>query len=151
MHIQHHGQESVSANIAAVWDFIGDAKKVSQCLPDVQHIDIKDDKRFAAHIGVNMGPLRGTLEFLVTLEPHQEQNKMMVRMQGGGPGITINLSANTDVIKQASNMTLLNWKGQAEIRGPATLMGGKMLEGKAKDIIAHVFKEIAKNINTNLA
>lgn len=151
MHINHHGQEIIKASEETVWNFITDSNQVSRCLPDVDHIKIKDKHSFEATIGVNMGPIRGKLKFFITLEPQREENKMIVRMQGGGPGVNINLTANADIIKQSNEITNLHWNGQAEVRGPATIMGGKMLEGKAKDIIAHVFKEIGKNINSNLA
>lgn len=147
MKLNYDGQEKINANKEAVWTFINDPDKVSQCLPDVQKVDIKDDKSFDAFVKVGIGPVRGRFKFAVTLVPKPEDNKMLVQLRGGGLGTAIDLEAGADITEEADSTTTLDWNGEAVVRGPAATVGGKVLDRKAKELITHVFAEVKRNLD----
>jgi uncharacterized protein len=145
--LQYNGQEKIKADYDTVWKFINDPNKVSQCLPDTDRVDIKDDKSFDAFVKVGVGPVKGKFKFSVTLEPQPENKKMLVKLRGGGLGTVIDLVAGADIKEQEDKSTILDWNGQAEVRGPAATIGGRVLDNKAKELISHVFSEIGRNLN----
>jgi carbon monoxide dehydrogenase subunit G len=147
MKLNYQGQEKINADFDTVWKFINDPEKVATCLPDLQKVDIKDDKNFDAHVKVGIGPVRGRFKFAITLEPHPEEHKMVVKLRGGGLGSAIDLQAGADIVEQADKSTLLDWNGEAVVRGPAATVGGRVLDNKAKELISHVFAEISRKVS----
>ncbi len=148
MKLQYNGQEKINADYDTVWTFINDPNKVSQCLPDTEKVDIKDDKSFDAFVKVGIGPVKGKFKFSVTLVPQPEYKKMMVKLRGGGLGTAIDLEAGADIKEQEDKSTILDWNGQADVRGPAATVGGRVLDSKAKELISHVFAEVSRKLNT---
>jgi uncharacterized protein len=120
---------------------------VSQCLPDTDKVDIKDDKSFDAFVKVGVGPVKGRFKFSVTLVPQPENKKMMVKLRGGGLGTAIDLEAGADIKEQEDKSTILDWNGEADVRGPAATVGGRILDSKAKELISHVFAEVGRKLN----
>lgn len=147
MKLNYQGQEKISADYDTVWKFINDPEKVATCLPDLQKVDIKDDKNFDAHVRVGVGPVRGRFKFAITLEPHPDEQKMIVKLRGGGLGSAIDLQAGADIVEQEDKSTLLDWNGEAVVRGPAATVGGRVLDNKAKELISHVFAEISRKLS----
>ena len=147
MKLNYSGQEKINADRDAVWNFINDPEKVAYCLPDVQQVDVKDHKNFDAHVKVGIGPVRGKFKLAITLEPQPETSKMTVKLRGGGLGTAVDLEAGADIKEQPDKTTLLDWNGEAVVRGPAATVGGRVLDSKAKELISHVFSEISRNLN----
>lgn len=146
MKLNYDGQEQINANYAAVWDFINNPEKVAHCLPDVDKIDITGDKSFTAHVKVGIGPVKGKFKFDVQLEPQPENQKMMVKLRGGGLGTAIDLEAGADIAETESH-TNLDWQGEAVVRGPAATVGARVLDRKARELITHVFAEVKRNVD----
>lgn len=147
MKLAYNGQETVTANPGAVWDFVLDPNKVASCLPDVQDIKIKDDRNFDATVNVSVGPVRGKFKFNVELIPDQANNTMGVKIRGGGLGTAIDLKASADINGQENATTLLDWKGEATVSGPAATVGGRVLDTQAKKLISTVFASMGQKIS----
>lgn len=147
MKLSYDGKETINTNVDTVWDFINDPEKVANCLPDVQKIDVHDESKFDAVVKVGIGPVRGKFKFKVELKPERENNKMIVKLRGGGLGSVIDLEASGDILEQEDATTVLDWNGEAVVRGPAATVGGRVLDNKAKELIEHVFSEISRNLN----
>jgi carbon monoxide dehydrogenase subunit G len=147
MKLNYDGQETINANFDKVWTFINDPKKVAHCLPDLQKVDYKDEQAFDAHVKVGIGPVRGKFKFAIQLKPQLENKKMIVALRGGGLGTVVDLEAGADIIEQEDKSTLLDWTGEAVVRGPAATVGGRVLDRKARELITHVFTEVSRNLN----
>lgn len=146
MKLEYSGQEKVQASPETVWGFIQDPNKVASCLPDLKTVDIKDDKNMVATVGVAVGPVRGSFKFNIELDPRPEENKMMVRIRGGGLGSAVDLTASADINGQPDQTTLLDWNGVASVSGPAATVGGRVLDAQAKKLIETVFANMGKKM-----
>ncbi|GEM85516.1 SRPBCC family protein [Meiothermus granaticius] len=146
MKLSYNGQEKVQADPEKVWSFIKDPQKVASCLPDVQDVQIQDDKNMVATVGVAVGPVRGRFKFNIQLDPQPEQNKMLVRIRGGGLGSAVDLTASADITGQSDQTTLLDWQGEANVSGPAATVGGRVLDAQAKRLITTVFENMGKKM-----
>ena len=151
MKLSYDGQEKINASKEQVWTFVNDPNKVAYCLPDVQKVDIKDDKHFDAHVKVGIGPVRGKFKFVVTLVPKPDKDRMMVQLRGGGLGTVIDLEAGADITEEADTTITLDWHGEAFVRGPAATVGAQVLDRKAKELITHVFAEVKRNLSEQQA
>lgn len=146
MKLNYTGQEKVVADPQKVLDFVLDPQKVASCLPDTQDINVKDDRNFDATVGVSVGPVRGKFKFNIQLVPDQANNKMAVKLRGGGLGTAIDLTASADINGQPDQTTLLDWRGEANVSGPAATVGGRVLDAQAKKLISTVFENMGRKI-----
>ncbi len=147
MKLEYKGQENVQASPEKVWKFIQDPQKVASCLPDLKSVEIKDDKHMVATVGVAVGPVRGTFKFNIELDPRPDENKVMVRIRGGGLGSAVDLTASADIKGQDNQTTLLDWQGQATVSGPAATVGGRVLDAQAKRLIETVFANMGQKMS----
>lgn len=147
MKLEYSGQENVQANLEKVWSFIQDPQKVASCLPDLKSVEFKDDKNMVATVGVAVGPVRGSFKFNIELDPRPEENKMMVRIRGGGLGSAVDLTASADINGQEDQTTRLDWNGVASVSGPAATVGGRVLDAQAKRLIETVFANMSKKMS----
>ncbi|GIW30904.1 MAG: hypothetical protein KatS3mg071_1078 [Meiothermus sp.] len=147
MKLEYKGQENVQASPEKVWKFIQDPQKVASCLPDLKSVEIKDDKNMVATVGVAVGPVRGTFKFNIELDPRPDENKVMVRIRGGGLGSAVDLTASADIKGQDNQTTLLDWQGQATVSGPAATVGGRVLDAQAKRLIETVFANMGQKMS----
>lgn len=146
MKLEYSGQEKVQADAKKVWGFIQDPSKVAACLPDLKSVEIKDDKNLVATVGVAVGPVRGSFKLNIELDPQPEESKMLVRIRGGGLGSVVDLTATAEIKEQEGQTTLLDWKGQATVSGPAATVGGRVLDAQAKKLIEAVFANMGKKM-----
>ncbi|MCS7059100.1 MAG: carbon monoxide dehydrogenase subunit G [Meiothermus sp.] len=147
MKLEYSGQERVQAEADKVWRFIQDPQKVASCLPDLKSVEIKDEKNMVATVGVAVGPVRGTFRFNIELDPRPEENKVMVRLRGGGLGSAVDLTASASITDQGDQTTLLDWQGQATVSGPAASLGGRVLDAQAKKLIQTVFANLSQRMS----
>ncbi len=147
MKLEYSGQETVQASTEKVWRFIQDPQKVASCLPDLKSVEFKDDKNMVATVGVSVGPVRGSFKFNIELDPRPEENKVQVRIRGGGLGSAVDLTASANIAGQDEQTTLLDWQGQATVSGPAATVGGRVLDAQAKRLIETVFANMGKKMS----
>jgi uncharacterized protein len=147
MKLSWNGTEEIQAGKDAVWTFINDPAKIATCLPDVQSTSIRDAHSFDATVGVALGPVRGKFTFKIALEPASDGNHMDMKVSGGGLGSVVDLVAGADLVSNGDASTTLNWKGTADIRGPAATVGGRVLDAQAHRVIGSTFENVKKSLS----
>jgi uncharacterized protein len=71
---------------------------------------------------------------------------VFVKIRGGGLGSAVDLTASADIAGQTDQTTLLDWKGEAKVSGPAATVGGRVLDAQAKKLIEAVFANMGKKM-----
>jgi uncharacterized protein len=148
MKLEYSGQEQIPASKNDVWTFINDPRKVASCLPDVQEVVVHDETHLDAIVQIGLGPVRGKFKFKITLEP-QSENRMNVRINGGGFGSVVDLLAGADLLENADGTTTLDWTGTATMRGPVATVGGRVLDGQAQKLISQTFANVKTRMDTS--
>lgn len=144
--LAYQGQEKIQTTPEKVWRFIQDPQKVASCLPDLKSVEFQDDQHMIATVGVAVGPVRGTFKLNIELDPRPEEDKVMVRIRGGGLGSAVDLTASAEIKGQDDQTTLLAWQGQAMVSGPAATVGGRVLDAQAKRLIETVFANMSQKM-----
>jgi carbon monoxide dehydrogenase subunit G len=149
--LEYQGQERITASKDAVWAFVNDPDQVSACLPDVVSVTVKDPTHFDAVVRVGVGPVRGNLTFKFELQPDVQAQRMNMKISGGGLGSALDLTAGADIRDagdEAAPATLLDWKGEAVMRGPVAAVGGRVLDAQARRLIAQTFANVAQRVSS---
>jgi uncharacterized protein len=145
--LESNGQEKIPASPDTVWSFVTDPKKVGYCLPEVVQVDVKDATHFDVTVRVAVGPVRGNFKLKCELVPDAAKRHVDVKVSGGGLGSTVDLTAGADVVAAADGTTVLNWRGVAEIRGPAAAVGGRVLDAQSQKLIAQTFTNVREKLS----
>ncbi|MEZ5319136.1 MAG: carbon monoxide dehydrogenase subunit G [Vicinamibacterales bacterium] len=147
MKLEYQGQEQIPVGADAVWAFVTDPDKVAHCLPDLIEATVTDPTHFEAVVRVGVGPVRGRLKFKFTLKPDDAARHIGITASGGGFGSVIDLDAGADVKAGGETATTLDWKGEAEMRGPIAAVGGRVLDGQARKLIEQTFSTVRERLS----
>lgn len=146
MKLQYSGQERIAAGVEPVWTFVNDPDKVGHCLPDVIEVTVHDPTHFDAVVGVGLGPVRGRFKFKFELQPDAAAHRMNMKISGGGLGSALDLTAGADIVAVDPKTTLLNWTGEAVMRGPVAAIGGRVLDAQAQKLITQTFANVRSKV-----
>jgi carbon monoxide dehydrogenase subunit G len=142
VNLQYDGEEKIPADPATVWAFVNDPEKVAGCLPDLIKVTVHDPRHFDAVVGVAVGPVRGRFTFKFALQPDEQARRMNMKINGGGFGSAIDLTAGAGIVPDGGSGTVLRWDGAAVMRGPVAAVGGRVLDGQARKLITQTFANI---------
>jgi hypothetical protein len=90
--------------------------------------------------------VRGKLRFKFELQPDAAARRMNMKISGGGLGSAVDMTAGAD-IAPADGTTLLNWTGEAVMRGPVASVGGRVLDAQAQKLIAQTFANVRERLS----
>jgi carbon monoxide dehydrogenase subunit G len=145
--LQYSGQERIAATKAAVWAFVTDPEKVGNCLPEVQSVTVQDATHFDAVVQAGVGPVRGKFKFKVELQPDRDADRMTMKIAGGGFGSAVDLTAGARISADGDTSSVLDWSGEAVMRGPVATVGGRVLDAQARKLIEQAFKNVAAKLS----
>jgi carbon monoxide dehydrogenase subunit G len=145
--LQYSGQERITAGVDQVWAFVNDPEKVGRCLPEVIDVTVQDPTHFDAVVAVGVGPVRGRFKFKFELQPDAAAKRMNMKISGGGLGSALDLTAGADVVAADPSTTLLNWSGEAVMRGPVAAIGGRVLDAQAQKLITQTFANVRSKVS----
>lgn len=147
MKLQYSGQERITADADTVWTFVNDPDKIGHCLPDVIEVAVHDPTHLDAVVSVGVGPVRGKFKFKFELQPDVPARRMNMKISGGGFGSALDLTAGADIVPVDATSTLLNWSGEAVMRGPVAAVGGRVLDAQAQKLIAQTFANVRETLS----
>jgi hypothetical protein len=146
MKLQHAGQEHIPADLATVWTFVTDPQQIGQCLPDAEEVTVVDPTHFEARVRVGVGPVRGRFRMKFELRPDVAARRMEMTISGGGFGSAVDMTAAADIVADG-DATILNWSGDAVMRGPVAAVGGRVLDAQAQKLIAQTFANVRQKLS----
>jgi carbon monoxide dehydrogenase subunit G len=147
VNLQYSGEELIAADKAAVWRAITDPAWVGRCIPEVVDVTVHDPTHFDAVAKVGVGPVRGNFKFRFELVPSAAGDRMDLKINGGGFGSAIDLTAGAEVVDAGGGQTRLNWSGQAVARGPVAAVGGRVLDAQAQKLISQTFANVRERLS----
>jgi carbon monoxide dehydrogenase subunit G len=145
--LEYSGQEKIAADTALVWAFVNDPERIGRCLPEVTDVTVRDPTHFDASVRVAVGPVRGKFNFKFELQPDEAARRMNMKISGGGFGSALDLTAGADVVADGERSTLLNWSGEAQMRGPVAAVGGRVLDAQARKLITQTFANVRERLS----
>lgn len=148
MKLQYSGQERITADPATVWSFVNDPDKVGHCLPEVLEVTVQDPAHFDAVVRVGVGPVRGKFKLNFELLPDPAARRMNMKIAGGGLGSAMDLTAGADIVPAENATTVLNWSGEAVMRGPVAAVGGRVLDAQAQKLITLTFANVRERLSS---
>ncbi len=131
MIITHQGDFKVSQPREEVYDLLTDPHKFAPLLPDFQSLEVQDSETFVVKIKVGVSHIRGTATVRLSNQERRPPEHAAYKGTGSMAGGSVTLGAAFNLVA-ASQGTVVNWEGQAQIFGKIASLARGLLEPLTK-------------------
>ena len=147
MHFE--GTFSVKAPREKVFDFLLDPEALSECLPDLQKLEVKSADEYKAVVRAGVSFVKGdfALNFRVPEKDRPSHAKLVAN--GTGIGSTVDLEAVMDLAEDDSGTTSMSWRAEARIGGRIASVGQRLIGGQAEKIVHNLFGSIQAKLESS--
>lgn len=133
------GTFDVKASREKVFSILMDPNQISQCMPDLQKLDVKSPDDYTAIVKAGVSFIKGdfNLHFLVVEKTPPSHAKMTAH--GTGIGSTVDMEMFIDLAEAAAGGTSMKWAADAKIGGRIASVGQRLIQSQAEKIIKNLF------------
>ncbi|MDG6996932.1 MAG: carbon monoxide dehydrogenase subunit G [Nitrososphaerota archaeon] len=137
--MRFEGTFNVKAPKEKVFSMMLDPNQISQCMPDLQKLEVKSPDDFTATVKAGVSFIKGdfTLHFTTVEKTPSTHAKLAAR--GNGIGSTVDMEMVTDLEDAQGGGTTMKWAADAKIGGRIASVGQRLLSGQAEKIIKNLF------------
>lgn len=132
------GQHRFSAPRERVWALLLDPQILQQCLPGTENFVEVGPEEYEARMKVGVAAIRGTYQGKVKIHTKDEPNSYQMAVEGKGPAGQISGDARMELVEDGDG-TMVNWTGNANVRGTLARVGGRVMQPAAKMIVGQFF------------
>jgi 2-furoyl-CoA dehydrogenase large subunit len=137
------GSARVAAPRQQVWDMLLDPATLQRVIPGAHEVVRVTEHQFRADATVGIGPVRGRYRVEVALSDLVPPQSLTLAGRGDGPlGFGHGSAAVT--LDEDGGGTIVRYRYEAEAGGKAAAIGGRLLDGAARALIAQFFAALAK-------
>jgi carbon monoxide dehydrogenase subunit G len=130
--MQFAGPETIPATRERVWQFLIQPEMVSQCVPDVEGLEVVDGEHFKATVKAGIGPVRGKFAFQIAWQELTEPTRAHMKAQGKSGANAVTVDSTMDLNATGDNGTELAWKADVVVHGMLASLGARLLDGFAR-------------------
>lgn len=149
MHFQ--GDVTIKAPRERIWDFLTDPRRASQCVPDLQRLDVLDDRRFRAVGAVNVGPIKGMVTVEAVWVERDAPTRGRIKGRGKLPGGTADADVTMILTEVKPTRTTLNWEAEITLKGMIAMVGGRFLPGAVDVVTKAAFSCVKSRLKAEAA
>jgi carbon monoxide dehydrogenase subunit G len=115
-----------------------DPSILQQCLPGAEELVEVGPEEYEARMKIGVAAIRGTYQGRVKIVDKDEPSSYRMVVEGKGPAGQISGDAIMRLDADGDD-TLVNWTGNANVRGTLARVGGRVMQPAAKMIVGQFF------------
>jgi len=138
MHFE--GTFDVKAPKEKVWGIVLDPNQISQCMPDLQKLDVKSPDDFTAVVRAGVSFIKGDFNLHFTVVEKTQPTHAKLTAHGTGIGSTVDMDTVMDIADADGGGSSMKWSADARIGGRIASVGQRLLNGQAEKIIKNLFE-----------
>lgn len=139
------GEVDLPASREVVWQKLNDPEVLKACIPGCQSLEMTSDTSFEAVAKVKVGPVSASFKGKVNLSDLDPPNGYRISGEGeGGVAGFAKGGANVRLTDNDSGGTRLAYDVEAQIGGKLAQLGGRLVNGVAKNLADKFFESFAK-------
>jgi len=138
--MHYEGTFEVKAPRDKVFSMIMDPNQISQCMPDLQKLDVKSPDDFTAVVKAGVSFIKGDFTLHFTTVEKTPTTHAKLTAHGTGIGSTVDMDTIMDLSDATSGGTAMKWSADAKIGGRIASVGQRLINGQAEKIIKNLFE-----------
>jgi uncharacterized protein len=140
------GERDFDAPRDTVWHVLNDPAQMAKTIPGVESFDVKDDKRWTAHVKIPLG--LGGLRMSIDFEKGEEREPEFAELRAKGNGVGAIMNMDTSFhLSEAGNGTHMKWEADVHVLGPVASMGQRVLQPIVNQQVAQVLGALDKQVH----
>ncbi len=136
--MEFSGEEMIKAPREAVWAFLMDPHRVTECAPGLQSVEVIDERHFKATVRAGVGMIKGTFNFDIEWQNIVEPSHAEMVAKGNAAGSAVELQSTMDLDEDAEG-TLMKWSANVRVSGKLAGVGGRLMNPVADRMIKDIF------------
>ena len=145
MHLE--GTVNIKASRQAVWQYLTDPHKVSECAPGVESVEVVDaGKKFRAIAAIGFGTVKakftGDAEFVELEAP----NRAKIKAHGNAPGSAADVMSEMFLSDGPDGSTDMKWTAEVVILGSLASLAARMMAPVTQKLTGEFFNCVKKKI-----
>ncbi len=145
MHFE--GTFNVKTSKDKVFNLLMDPNQISQCMPDLQKLEVKSPEDYTAIIKAGVSFIRGDFNMHFTVVEKTAPTHAKLVAHGTGIGSTIDMDTLMDLTDVPDGGTSMKWSAEAKIGGRIATVGQRLIEGQSEKIIKQLFTCLEGKLN----
>lgn len=146
MKFQFSGARDIPAPRATVWTRLTDPEFVAGSGPGVEAVEAVDPTHFTVTSGLGIGAVKVRFKLDVELFDIVPGQRLRMRARGRAPGTTVDVVSAVELEDQGNSHTQLGWSAASEINGAVANVGGRLLEGIARQLTEQFWTDFAARV-----
>jgi len=146
--LHFEGVFNVKAQREKVFGVLMDPKQISQCMPDLQSLEVKSQDDYIAVVRAGVSFIKGdfALHFTVVEKNPPVHAKLLAR--GTGLGSTVEMETAMDLTENEDGGTAMKWVADAKVGGKLASLGQRLLDGQSEKIIRQLFSSLQQKLES---
>jgi 2-furoyl-CoA dehydrogenase large subunit len=143
--LQGEGEATVPAKPAEVWRLLLDPDTLASIIPGSHGVEKFSDTRFQAAVTLGVGPVKGRYRAVVALSDLDPTKAVTLAGTVAG-ALGVGRGRGRITLAEDPAGTRISYTYEAEIGGKVAAVGGRLLDGAARVIIAQFFAALARKL-----
>lgn len=145
------GEVVLSADRDTVWAKLNDAEVLKSCIPGCEALDKVSDTEFRATAKVKVGPVKATFKGRVELSDIKPPESYRITGEGEGGVAGFAKGGALVTLTEVEAGTRLSYEVETQIGGKLAQLGGRLVNGVAKNYADSFFENLAKAVSPPVA
>jgi uncharacterized protein len=137
--LHFEGTFNTKAQKDKVFAFVLDPNQISQCMPDLQKLEVKSADDFTATVKAGVSFIKGDFVIHFTTTDKTPPTHAKLNGRGNGIGSTVDLETVLDLSDAQDGGTTMKWSAEAKIGGRIASVGQRLISGQSEKIIKSLF------------
>jgi hypothetical protein len=146
--LHFEGVFDVKAPKEKVFEILMEPKETSQCMPDLQKLEIRSPDDFVAIVRAGVGFIKGDFRLHFSMVEKNTPTHAKLTARGTGIGSTVDMEAVMDLSDTQDHGTSMKWTADAKVGGRVASLGQRLLDGQAEKIIRQLFGCLQKKLES---
>ncbi len=138
----------IFADKKIVWEKLNQAEVLQVCIPGCSELKGNTQQGFSAVVTQKVGPVKATFKGVVTVSEIIDQKSYTLQGEGKGGAAGFAKGEAKVLLMPISEGTKLSYEVQAKIGGKIAQLGGRLINGFAKNIAKKFFENFKNAIET---
>lgn len=125
-----------------------DPNQISQCMPDLQSLEVRSPDDYTAVVRAGVSFIKGDFSLRFTVVDRNPPAHARLMARGTGMGSTVDMETAVDLTESPNGGTTMKWAADAKVGGKLASLGQRLLDGQSEKIIRQLFSSLQQKLES---